>query len=56
MLPPGLAFTVASERALERSRTATSPRFYFDWQRTLDAQRKGQSAFTPATQAYRWSA
>jgi aspartate aminotransferase-like enzyme len=49
MLPPGLAFTVASERALERSRTATSPRFYFDWQRTLDAQRKGpQSAFTPA--------
>jgi aspartate aminotransferase-like enzyme len=49
MLPPGLAFTVASERALERSRRATSPRFYFDWQRTLDAQRKGpQSAFTPA--------
>jgi aspartate aminotransferase-like enzyme len=49
MLPPGLAFVAASERALDRAAQATSPRFYFDWQRTLDAQRKGpQSAFTPA--------
>ena len=49
MLPPGLAFVAASERAMERSAQATSPRFYFDWQRTLDAQRTGpQSAFTPA--------
>ena len=50
MLPPGPGLRRrSSERALERSAQATSPRFYFDWQRTCDAQRKGpQSAFTPA--------
>jgi aspartate aminotransferase-like enzyme len=49
MCPPGLAFASVSERAWERAASATSPRFYFDWQRTRDAQRKGgQSPFTPA--------
>jgi len=28
---PGLAFVSVSERAWEASRTATNPRFYFDW-------------------------
>jgi serine---pyruvate transaminase len=49
MCPPGLAFASVSPRAWEAAATATSPRFYFDWNRTVDAQRKGgQSPFTPA--------
>jgi aspartate aminotransferase-like enzyme len=49
MTPPGLAFASVSERAWERAERATSPRFYFSWQRTRDAQRKGpQSPYTPA--------
>jgi aspartate aminotransferase-like enzyme len=49
MCPPGLAFVSVSPRAWDRVETATSPRFYFDWRRTRDAQEKGpQSAFTPA--------
>jgi aspartate aminotransferase-like enzyme len=49
MCPPGLAFASVSPRAWERAETATSPRFYFDWRRTRDAQDKGpQSPFTPA--------
>jgi aspartate aminotransferase-like enzyme len=39
MTPPGLAMVAASERAWERSKDATSPRYYWDWERT----RKGQS-------------
>ncbi len=39
MTPPGLAMTCASEAAWERSTGASSPRFYWDWEKT----RKGQS-------------
>jgi len=39
MTPPGLAMASASEAAWEKSATASSPRFYFDWEIT----RKGQS-------------
>ena len=39
MTPPGLAMVSASEAAWEKSATATSPSFYFDWEIT----RKGQS-------------
>jgi serine---pyruvate transaminase len=46
MTPPGLAFVSASTEAWERR--AASPRFYFDWQRTRDAQAKLDAAFTPA--------
>ena len=48
MVPPGLAFVSISPRALERARTSTNPRFYFDWVRSIEAQRKGNTAFTPA--------
>ena len=47
MTPPGLAFAVVSEDGW--SRRGSSPRFYFDWERTRDAQRKLDAAFTPAT-------
>ncbi len=33
MLPPGLAFVAADERAMEAARGISTPRFYWDWQR-----------------------
>jgi aspartate aminotransferase-like enzyme len=39
MTPPGLAMLSASEAAWEKTTSATSPRYYWDWERT----RKGQS-------------
>jgi serine---pyruvate transaminase len=39
MTPPGLAMLTASPAAWERSGSAASPRYYWDWERT----RKGQS-------------
>jgi aspartate aminotransferase-like enzyme len=49
MTPPGLAFAAVSERAWERTETATLPRFYWDWARQRRAQAKGSTPFTPAT-------
>ncbi len=48
MLPPGLAFAAASEKAWKLSAEATLPRFYFDWRREREMQRKNQTAWTPA--------
>ncbi|MHB1846926.1 MAG: pyridoxal-phosphate-dependent aminotransferase family protein [Deltaproteobacteria bacterium] len=48
MLPPGLAFAAASAKAWKLSEGATLPRFYFDWRRERDMQRKNQTAWTPA--------
>lgn len=49
MCPPGLAFCGISESALKRSQ-ATGRGYYFDWQRTVEGQRKDppDSPFTPA--------
>jgi aspartate aminotransferase-like enzyme len=47
MTPPGLALVAVSEAAW--ARRGTSPRFYFDWERTRAAQEKFDAAFTPAT-------
>jgi aspartate aminotransferase-like enzyme len=48
MTPPGLGFVSASPQAWERQRKARLPRFYFDWERTREAQARLDSAFTPA--------
>jgi aspartate aminotransferase-like enzyme len=48
MLPPGLAWAAASEKAWKRTAKATLPRFYFDWQQEREMQRKNQTAWTPA--------
>ncbi len=40
MTPPGLGFASASADAWEKQGRATSPRFYFDWAKTRDGQRK----------------
>jgi aspartate aminotransferase-like enzyme len=48
MTPPGLATAAVSASTWERVAQATTPRFYFDWERTRKAQDKLDSAFTPA--------
>ena len=50
MTPPGLAFASPNPAALDRAATAPGGRFYFDWGRTLEGQRKDppDSPFTPA--------
>jgi serine---pyruvate transaminase len=45
MTPPGLGLAAVSEAAL--AATGSTPRFYFDWQRTRSAQRKLDAPFTP---------
>jgi aspartate aminotransferase-like enzyme len=45
MCPPGLGLAAVSEAALAAA--GSSPRFYFDWQRTRRAQRKLDAPFTP---------
>jgi aspartate aminotransferase-like enzyme len=52
MCPPGLAFASVSERAFEAGRNASSPRYYFDWERTRAAQEKGENPFSPAISLY----
>jgi serine---pyruvate transaminase len=52
MCPPGLAFASVSDRALETARTATAPRYYFDWERTRASQEKGENPFSPAISLY----
>jgi serine---pyruvate transaminase len=48
MTPPGLALAAVSDAARAASAGATSPRFYFDWERTLKAQADLLTAFTTA--------
>jgi aspartate aminotransferase-like enzyme len=48
MTPPGLSLTTVSAAAWERSRSSTTPRFYFDWERMRAALEGGSTPFTPA--------
>jgi aspartate aminotransferase-like enzyme len=45
MAPPGLGLAAVSEAAF--AATGSSPRFYFDWERTQKAQQKLDAPFTP---------
>jgi serine---pyruvate transaminase len=45
MAPPGLGLAAVSEAAF--AATGSSPRFYFDWERTRRAQQKLDAPFTP---------
>ncbi|HHK74568.1 MAG TPA: aminotransferase class V-fold PLP-dependent enzyme [Rhizobiales bacterium] len=47
MLPPGLSFTVASEKALEAAKSATLPRGYFRWEPMIEAAGNGLYPYTP---------
>jgi aspartate aminotransferase-like enzyme len=48
MLPPGLAFVALSERAVAAAEAAQMPRYYFDLRRALEAERHGDTPWTPA--------
>jgi aspartate aminotransferase-like enzyme len=48
MIPPGLAYLAASERAWKRMETTKQPRYYFDLQKERKSAAKGESAYTPA--------
>jgi aspartate aminotransferase-like enzyme len=48
MTPPGLGLVSVSPAALAKAAQTTTPRFYFDWERTLKAQQKTDAPFTPA--------
>lgn len=49
MIPPGLAYCAASDRAWQRMESTKNPRYYFDLRKERKAAAKGESAFTPAT-------
>src|SRR5262249_18097101 len=49
MLPPGLSFNAASDKALAATKTAKMPRYYWDWQEMLKPNRAGFFPYTPAT-------
>jgi aspartate aminotransferase-like enzyme len=48
MTPPGLALASVSQAAWEASRRSSSPRMYFDWETTREAQVRLDAPFTPA--------
>ena len=48
MTPPGLGFASVSPAALAKAAQTSTPRFYFDWERTRKAQAKLDAPFTPA--------
>jgi aspartate aminotransferase-like enzyme len=51
MTPPGLGFASVSEETW--ASLGSSPRFYFDWEKTRAGQAKHDSAFTPAVSLVR---
>jgi serine---pyruvate transaminase len=48
MTPPGLAAVSVSPAALAKASATTTPRFYFDWERTRKGQETLDAPFTPA--------
>ncbi|MBA3567016.1 MAG: alanine--glyoxylate aminotransferase family protein [Actinomycetota bacterium] len=48
MTPPGLGLVSVSPAALAKARETSTPRFYFDWERTREAQAKLDTSFTLA--------
>ena len=49
MMPPGLSFTVVSEKALEANKTAKMPKGYWRWAPILAQNKDGMFPYTPAT-------
>ena len=49
MLPPGLGFNAASEKALKASSSARMPKSYWDWQAMITTNQTGFFPYTPAT-------
>jgi alanine-glyoxylate transaminase / serine-glyoxylate transaminase / serine-pyruvate transaminase len=49
MLPPGLAFNAASEKALAVSQKATLPKSFWSWEEMIAHNKNGFFPYTPAT-------
>ncbi len=49
MLPPGLSFNAASEKALKANKSAGLQRSYWDWEDMIGPNEKGYFPYTPAT-------
>lgn len=47
MLPPGLAFTAVSDKALAATKTAKLPRAFFSWNDMLEPNKNGFYPYTP---------
>ncbi len=47
-LPPGLALTCVSDKAMEARKTSTMPKFFFEYQQMLDMYEKKTFPYTPA--------
>jgi aspartate aminotransferase-like enzyme len=52
MIPPGLTFVSVSERAWQRQKQSTLPKFYFDWQQARRAAADGGTPWTPAVNLF----
>lgn len=48
MIPPGLSFLTASEKAWEVHKECKHPDFYFNWDTNLKSVKANSTAFTPA--------
>jgi alanine-glyoxylate transaminase/serine-glyoxylate transaminase/serine-pyruvate transaminase len=49
MLPPGLSFNVASEKAMAAAKKAKFPRSFWDWETMLASNATGYFPYTPST-------
>jgi alanine-glyoxylate transaminase/serine-glyoxylate transaminase/serine-pyruvate transaminase len=49
MLPPGLSFNAASEKALAASKNARLPKTFWSWEEMLGPNKSGFFPYTPAT-------
>ncbi|MEI7535684.1 MAG: aminotransferase class V-fold PLP-dependent enzyme [Comamonadaceae bacterium] len=49
MLPPGLSFNAASEKAIAASKTSNLPKSYWAWGEILEANKNGFWPYTPST-------
>jgi len=48
MIPPGLSYLAASQRAWDRMESTYNPRYYFDLRKERKNAKNGESAYTPA--------
>ncbi len=49
MLPPGLSFNCASEKARKAAQASTLPKSYWGWEEMIASNKTGYFPFTPAT-------
>ncbi|HEU0169337.1 MAG TPA: alanine--glyoxylate aminotransferase family protein [Chloroflexota bacterium] len=52
MCPPGLGFVAVSKDAWEAHKSATMPRFYWDWTNCMAYQKRGENPYTPPVSLY----